>query len=62
MTKVNNKNSGSSTRRLIDEIEDEDVHEDENEIEFVEDKHLDPKCDQDLDKFDHKEEVVDAQI
>ena len=41
VTKVNNKNSASSTRWLIDEIEDEDVHEDENEIEFMEDKRLD---------------------
>lgn len=66
---ANAHNSGTSgtstkqyTRHLIDEIEDEDVqYENEEEIVFAENKHLDPDSDDDFDYL-HNEEDFDAQI
>lgn len=57
VTNSSKTNSGSSTRQLFDEIEDEDVEYEnvEEEIEFVENKSLDPNSYEEWDYFGEKD-------
>lgn len=58
-TNANNRKSGSSSRHLIDEIEDEDVHyeNEEQEIEFVENGSLDLDSDEEWEYIGEEEDV-----
>lgn len=57
VTNSSKTNSGSSTRQLFDEIEDEDVEYEnvEEEIEFMENKSLDPNSNEEWDYFGKKD-------